>query len=143
MGIKFNWRELYMSSSVFLAVPSNAPGGLDAGISEHFGHCDLFTLINIEEGKIASVDTVNNVEHGAGGCMEPVTLLKDQGVQAVVVGGMGARPMQAFAEVNIDVYFAEKKSLNKVQEAVDGILEGSFPVMRADQTCKGAGSCHH
>ncbi|WPD22470.1 MAG: NifB/NifX family molybdenum-iron cluster-binding protein [Candidatus Electrothrix aestuarii] len=132
-----------MSSSFFLAVPSNTPGGLDAEISEHFGHCELFTLIDIQEGKVASVDTVANVEHGAGGCMEPVQLLKDQGVQAIVVGGMGARPMQALADVNIDVYFAEKSSLNKVQEAVDGIVQGSFPVMRADQTCKGAGTCHH
>jgi len=132
-----------MSSSLFLAVPSNTPGGLDAEISEHFGHCELFTLINIQEGKVASVDTVPNVEHGAGGCMEPVQLLKDQGVQAIVVGGMGARPMQALADVNIDVYFAEKNSLKKVQEAVDGLVQGNFPVMRADQTCKGAGTCHH
>ena len=132
-----------MSSSLFLAVPSDTPGGLDAEISEHFGHCELFTLINIQEGKIVSVDTVANVEHGAGGCMEPVRLLKDQGVQAIVVGGMGARPMQAFAEVDIDVYFAEKDSLKKVQEAVDGLVQGDFPVMRAEQTCKGAGTCHH
>ncbi len=132
-----------MSSSIFLAVPSNTPGGLDAGISEHFGHCDLFTLINIQEGIIAAVDTVANVEHGAGGCMEPVQLLKDQGVEAIIVGGMGARPMQAFADVDIDVYFAEKNSLNKVQEAVEGLVQGDFPRMRSDQTCKGAGSCHH
>ncbi len=132
-----------MSSSLFLAVPSNTPGGLDAEISEHFGHCDLFTLINIQEGKVASIDTVANVEHGAGGCMEPVLLLKDQGVQAIVVGGMGARPMQAFAEVNIDVYYAAKNSLKNVQEAVDGLVQGDFPVMRAEQTCKGAGTCHN
>ena len=132
-----------MSSSVFLAVPSNAPGGLDAEISEHFGHCELFTLINIQEGKVASVNTVANVEHGAGGCMEPVQLLKDQGVEAIVVGGMGARPMQAFAEVNIDVYYAAKGSLKRVQEVVDGLFQGGFPAMRAEQTCKGAGTCHH
>ncbi|XOF34984.1 MAG: NifB/NifX family molybdenum-iron cluster-binding protein [Candidatus Electrothrix sp. YB6] len=132
-----------MNSSLVLAVPSNTPGGLDAGISEHFGHCDLFTLIKIQGGNIASVETVANVEHGTGGCMEPVMLLKNQGVQAVVVGGMGARPMQAFADVNIDVYYAAKDSLENVQAAVDGVLEGNFPVMRPEQTCQGAGSCHH
>ncbi len=132
-----------MSSSLFLAVPSNTPGGLDAEISEHFGHCDLFTLIKIQGGKVASVDTVANVEHGAGGCMEPVMLLKDQGVEAIVVGGMGTRPMQAFAEVNIDVYYAAKDSLKNVQEAVSGLVQGDFPVMRAEQTCKGAGTCHN
>jgi predicted Fe-Mo cluster-binding NifX family protein len=132
-----------MNSSLVLAVPSNTPGGLAAGISEHFGHCDLFTLIKIQEKKIASVETVANVEHGAGGCLEPVMLLKNQGVQAVVVGGMGARPMQAFADVNIDVYYAAKDSLKNVQAAVDGVLEGNFPVMRPEQSCKGSGSCHH
>lgn len=132
-----------MSSSVLLAVPSNTPGGLEAEISEHFGHCDLFTLIKIQEGKIASVDTIANVEHGAGGCMAPVMLLKDQGVEAIVVGGMGARPMQVFAEVKIDVYYAAKNSLENVQEAVDGVIQGNFPLMRPEQTCQGGSTCDH
>jgi predicted Fe-Mo cluster-binding NifX family protein len=132
-----------MNSSLVLAIPSNNPGGLEAEISEHFGHCDLFTLVDIQEGKVASVDTVSNVEHGAGGCMEPVKLLKDQGVQAIVVGGIGARPMQAFAEVSIDVYYADRNSLGDVEAAVSGLLDGKFPVMRTDQTCKGGGDCHH
>ncbi len=133
-----------MSSSFLLAVPSETPGGLEGGLSRHFGHCDLFTLINIQEGAIASVDTVNNVEHGAGGCLTPVNLLKEQGVRAILVGGIGARPMRAFADVNIDVYYAADSSLDTVQEAVSGIVDGRFPIMRADQTCHGGeGGCHH
>ncbi|MCW5199955.1 dinitrogenase iron-molybdenum cofactor biosynthesis protein, partial [Desulfobulbus sp. F1] len=96
-----------MTSSLMVAVPSDNPGGLAANISGHFGHCDLFTLINIQEGKVASVDTVNNVAHSAGGCLAPVNLLRDKGVGAIVVGGMGARPMQAFAEAGIAVYYAD------------------------------------
>jgi predicted Fe-Mo cluster-binding NifX family protein len=132
-----------MTSSFMLAVPSENPGGLAANISGHFGHCDLFTLINIQEGKIASVDTVNNLEHGAGGCVAPVNLLRDKGVQAIVVGGLGARPMQAFATAGIEVYYAAQETLNNVEEAVSGLLAGQFPQMRADQTCKGDGNCHH
>ena len=39
-----------------VAVPSCAPGGIDAQISEHFGHCDLFTLVEIDNAEVTSVD---------------------------------------------------------------------------------------
>jgi predicted Fe-Mo cluster-binding NifX family protein len=132
-----------MKSSFMLAVPSNNPGGLAAGISGHFGHCDLFTLITIQEGKIASVDTVANLEHGAGGCVAPVHLLRDKGVGAIVVGGLGARPMQAFADAGIAVYYADQSSLKDVEAAASGLLAGQFPQMRPDQVCKGDGHCQH
>ncbi len=132
-----------MNSSVLLAVPSDNPGGLTANISGHFGHCDIFTLISIQEGKIAAVDTVGNVEHGVGGCLEPVSLLRGKGVGAIVVGGMGARPMQAFAEAGIAVYYADRDALRSVGEVADGFLSGKFPQMRPEQTCKGSGTCHH
>jgi predicted Fe-Mo cluster-binding NifX family protein len=66
-----------MIESLRLAVPSNNPGGLEAGRSDHFGHCDLFTLVDIRDNKIVEVETVSNQEHGAGGCMVPVQFLKD------------------------------------------------------------------
>ena len=31
--------------NALLAIPSMAPGGLDASVSAHFGHCDAFTLV--------------------------------------------------------------------------------------------------
>jgi predicted Fe-Mo cluster-binding NifX family protein len=131
-----------MNSSLVLAIPSNNPGGLEAEISEHFGHCDLFTLIKIQEGKVASVETVSNVEHAEGGCMAPVQLLKNQGVQAIVVGGIGARPLQAFSEVSIDVYYGDRGALNNVEAAANGMIDGNFPVMRSDQACGGHSNCH-
>jgi predicted Fe-Mo cluster-binding NifX family protein len=132
-----------MNSSLLVAVPSENPGGLTAKISGHFGHCDLFTLISLQEGKIAAVDMVNNVEHSAGGCLAPVSLLKDKGVGAIVVGGMGARPMQAFADAGIAVYYADHNTLHNVGEAAAGFLAGSFPQMQLEQTCQGHdGNCH-
>ena len=35
-----------------LAVPSDAPGGFDADISGHFGHCDAFSLFRIDNGTV-------------------------------------------------------------------------------------------
>lgn len=131
-----------MIKSLRIAIPSNNPGGLEAGRSDHFGHCDVFTLVDIEDGKVGKVDTVSNQEHGAGGCMVPVNFLRDQGVKAIVVGGIGARPLQGFGEVGIDVYFADRNNVQNVQSVVEGMIAGQFPLIRPDQTCSGHANCH-
>jgi predicted Fe-Mo cluster-binding NifX family protein len=35
-----------------VAVPSELPGGLDAGVNAHFGHCEVYTLVIINDHKI-------------------------------------------------------------------------------------------
>ena len=131
-----------MSKSLFFAVPSNNPGGLEAGRSDHFGHCDVFTIIKVEDGEIAEVDTLANQEHGAGGCMVPVQFLKNKDVKAIVVGGIGARPLQGFVDAGIDVFYADRNVAQTVGSVVDGMLKGQFPIIQADQACKGHANCH-
>ena len=41
--------------STVVAVPSAMPGGLDAQMGMHFGHCDIYTIVEIEDNKIKSV----------------------------------------------------------------------------------------
>ncbi len=127
-----------------IAIPSNSPGGLQAQRSDHFGHCDIFTLVDIDEKqKIKDVTVIKNGDHEAGGCLVPVKILQDAGAEAIIVGGMGARPMRGFADVGITVYFADRTSLKTVQEVVDGLTTNTLPVMHADQVCKGSGNCDH
>lgn len=125
-----------------IAVPSNAPGGLEAARSGHFGHCDLFTLVDLENGQVAAVETVDNIAHEAGGCMAPVGLLKDKGIDAIVVGGMGARPLAGFAGVGITVCFAAQHAFGSVKAAVDGLLNNDLVIMQPTQACQGHGDCH-
>ena len=67
-----------------IAVPSQSSEGLTSKRSEHFGHCDFFTLVDIADGEINQIKTVDNVAHGAGGCMMPVKLLQDHNVHILV-----------------------------------------------------------
>ena len=43
---------------VRLAIPSEGEGGLDGLRAGHFGHCDVFTCVDIEHGKIGTVRIV-------------------------------------------------------------------------------------
>lgn len=120
-----------------VALPSNAPGGMDAGLGAHFGHCDLYTLVEVEDGQIKDTKVVPNVPHQQGGCMAPVQYLAGQGVKMLIAGGMGMRPLMGFNQVGIDVYFGGNTTT--VNEAVQALLQGSLPRFTQQFTCGGGG----
>lgn len=127
-----------------IAFPSNNPGGLQSSRSDHFGHCEVFTIVEFEDqNTVGSIETITNHGHAAGGCMTPVKILKDAGVEAIVVGGLGARPMQGFSQVGIDVYFAAPNMAKDVEGLVKLFADGQLPKMQPTQVCKGSGNCHH
>jgi predicted Fe-Mo cluster-binding NifX family protein len=126
-----------------VAIPSNAPGGLEAKRSEHFGHCDIFTVVNLDGKAVTGVETVDNVGHEAGGCLVPVKILQDARVDAIVVAGMGARPMMGFSQAGIIVYYADPNRILDVGVAIENLTAGNLPIMRSDQACSGSGNCHH
>ena len=122
-----------------IAVPSLAPGGLQAERSGHFGHCDFFTLVKVSGDTVTAVSAVDNAPHHEGGCLDTVRLLASLGTTDIVVGGMGARPLAFFGDMGISVYADQE--LPTVGEVVDALLRGNVPVMSAMQVC-GGGSCH-
>jgi predicted Fe-Mo cluster-binding NifX family protein len=122
-----------------VAVPSLTPGGLEAERSGHFGHCDMFTLVKLENDAVTDVSVVANLPHGEGGCLDPVRMLASLGTTEIVVGGMGARPLAYFAELGINVYVDSQTPT--VQAVVDALLAGNIGMMTPGQVC-GGGNCH-
>ena len=120
---------------VRLAIPSEGEGGLDGMRAGHFGHCDVFTCVDIEDGKIGAVRIVANKEHVQGGCMVPVQLLAQEGVNAIVVGGIGMRPLMGFRQMGIDVYHdAERREIRPV---VEDFAAGALMLISDQQVCGG------
>ncbi len=124
-----------------LAIPSEIPGGLDAALSQHFGHAPSFTLVEIEGQDVKSVQVLPNGDHVAGGCMAPVMTLKEAGVNALVSGGMGMRPLAGCQQVGIQVFFNE--GVATVSEAVRLVVQGQARVFGPAQVCGGGGNCGH
>ena len=129
-------------STTLVAVPSCAPGGIDAQISEHFGHCDLFTLVEIDNGEVIKVDSLPGVAHQQGGCMVPVALLANRGVKILIAGGMGMRPLMGFSQIGIDVY--KNGGAAKVGQAIQAFLDGSMTKFSPEASCAShaEGGCH-
>ncbi|NNG00045.1 MAG: NifB/NifX family molybdenum-iron cluster-binding protein [Desulfobacteraceae bacterium] len=120
-----------------IAIPSTGAGGIDGERSGHFGHCDVFTFVDVKDGQIASVSTINNAEHVQGGCMVPVNLLAEHQANALIVGGIGMRPLMGFRQVGIDVYYdAERPAIKPV---VEDLIAGKLPMINDNQVCGGGG----
>ena len=121
-----------------IAVPSIEKGGLEGQRSGHFGHCDVFTLVDVEDGEIKSVTTVPNQSHVQGGCMVPVNFLAGHKVNALIVGGIGMRPLMGFRQVGIDVYYDATRQ--EIKPVVEDLIAGKLPQITDNQVCGGGGS---
>lgn len=120
-----------------IAVPSNGVGGLDGTRSGHFGHCDCFTMIDVENGEIKEVSILQNQEHAQGGCMVPVNLLASNNVKYLIVGGIGMRPLMGFRQVGIRVFHEDQQP--EIGPVVEAMLAGKLSEIREDQVCGGGG----
>lgn len=120
-----------------IAIPSIDDGGLNGQRSGHFGHCDVFTLVDVEGGEIKQVTTVPNQSHVQGGCMVPVNLLADNRVNALIVGGIGMRPLMGFKQSGIDVYYDVARY--EIKPVVEDLIAGKLPLITDNQVCGGGG----
>jgi predicted Fe-Mo cluster-binding NifX family protein len=123
--------------SKIIAIPSSHPGGLEAPLGAHFGHCDLYTLVTLEGEEIKDVKVIPNVPHQQGGCMAPVNYLAQQGVAELIAGGMGMRPLMGFNQAGIEVFFGANSQT--VGEAVNAAIAGSLQRFGQEHTCGGGG----
>ena len=126
-------------AKVRIAIPSEGEGGLDGLRAGHFGHCDVFTLVDVEDGVIKEVSVLANREHVQGGCMVPVQLLAQNSVNRLVVGGIGMRPLMGFRQVGIDVYYDGERQ--EIRPVVLDMIAGNLPLIGDHQVC-GGGSAH-
>ena len=69
-------------------------------LTAHFGHCQEFALLEVEDNQIKSKETLVPPPH------EPGVLpkwLHDLGTNVIIAGGMGARALDLFAQNDIKV----------------------------------------
>ena len=69
-------------------------------LTAHFGHCQEFALVEVEDSQIKNKETLVPPPH------EPGVLpkwLHEMGTNVIIAGGMGARALDLFAQNNVKV----------------------------------------
>jgi predicted Fe-Mo cluster-binding NifX family protein len=119
-----------------LGIPSLRPGGLEANVSAHFGHCELFTAVEIDGSEITRVWTIDN--NGEHNCMIPVQKMRQEGIDTVLIGGIGRKPLMEFQRMGIRVHFGANGTVLK---AVSDFLNDSLKEATMQDVCHG-NNCH-
>ncbi|OGS33900.1 MAG: dinitrogenase iron-molybdenum cofactor [Elusimicrobia bacterium RIFOXYC2_FULL_34_12] len=91
-------------------------------VSAHFGRCPSFTVVDIENGKVAKKEFVANPGHQPGAI--PL-FLHEKGVECIVAGGMGGRAEEFFQQYKIRTVVGISGSIEEVIEKLrNGTLVG-------------------
>lgn len=104
---------------------STMSGGLNDKVSEVFGRAGSFTIVDVENGDIKSVEVVRNdyAVRGGGAGIAVSQFLANKGVNVVLTGNVGPNALSVLNSAGIKVYRA---SGMKVGEAVEKFLKGEL-----------------
>ncbi len=92
-------------------------------VCEHFGHCEGFTLVEIQESKVKEQKYIENPGHKPG--FLPV-FLHDKNVDTIISGGMGKGAIDIFKEKNINVITGASGDINLlIEDFINGKVESS------------------
>jgi predicted Fe-Mo cluster-binding NifX family protein len=107
-----------------IAISADQKTGLEANVSEHFGRCAFYVLVDVEDKEIKKTQTVENPffdSHGGPG--EVPAFINEQKANVIMAGGMGGRAFTFFEQFNIE---AVTGATGTVKEAVDKYLAGEL-----------------
>ncbi len=69
-------------------------------VTQHFGYCQMFTIYNVKDKQITSIENVLNPGHQPGFLPH---FLGDMQVNTIISGGMGSKAVDLFNAQGIEV----------------------------------------
>lgn len=74
---------------------------IDGKLTGHFGRCEKFAIVAVEDNKIISETFIAPPAHSPGSYPN---FLAELGVNTIITGGMGPKAQEIFNQNNIEVY---------------------------------------
>jgi len=99
-------------------------------VSAHFGRCEYYELLDVEDGEAVERECLLSPGHGQP--RELPRLMQEHRVDCVVCGGAGPRAQQLFAELGIEFMLG-----------VSGALDEVIPALAAGELESGEDDCFH
>lgn len=99
-----------------VAVPSR-----DGQVDEHFGHCQYFTVVSVDDAKNIVAEETFTPDPGCGCKSNLVSVLSEMGVSALVAGNMGQGAVAKLGQGGVKV---TRGAFGPVREAVQAWLDG-------------------
>ncbi|WP_425446930.1 NifB/NifX family molybdenum-iron cluster-binding protein [Dethiothermospora halolimnae] len=95
-------------------------------VSQHFGHCEGFEVINIEDNDIKGREFIPNPGHRPGFLPK---FLSEKGIDTIISGGMGQMAQALFEENNIEVITGASGNIDdNINKFINNKLESTDEV---------------
>ncbi len=105
-------------------------------IFQHFGHTQQFKIYEIQNDQVVSAEVIDTNGSGHGALAD---FLREQDVQILICGGIGAGAQFALAEAGIRLFGG---AFGSADEAVQALLAGNL-LYNPDVRCDHHGEDHH
>jgi predicted Fe-Mo cluster-binding NifX family protein len=107
---------------VKVAVPAMGKG-LESRVSEAFGRCPFFVMVDVKDGKVEGAENLENSarESARGAGTTAVQLIADGGAEAAMAIFLGPRAFSALSSLGIKAYRA---SPGTVRENAERLASG-------------------
>ena len=102
--------------------------GLNGQISQHFGRCPSYLIVDVEGNEIKKSDIISNpyYENHIPGMVPK--FISEQGANVMIAGGMGPRAIDMFSNFGIEVVTGAIGNVGNVLKAyLQGEISGVEP----------------
>ena len=104
--------------------------GLGGQISQHFGRCPYYLIVEVEGLEIVKTETVNNPYYNSHSPGMVPQFINEQGVNVMIAGGMGPRAIDMFTSLGIE---AVSGAVGNVGNILQAYLRGEITGVEACQ----------
>lgn len=113
-----------------ICIPTMGVSGMDEDICQHFGRAPTFTVIDLDS---KDVKVLKNISEHMGGTGLPTETISAEGVQVMIVGGLGPKAVSFFNQAGIEVFVG---AAGTVKDAIDDWNANMLVHADMDNACK-------
>jgi predicted Fe-Mo cluster-binding NifX family protein len=111
-----------------IAIACEDNQGLNGQISQHFGRCPFYLIVDVEDDEIRKAESIVNPYHNNHIPGKIPQFIKEQGVNVMIAGGMGPRAIDMFTNLGIEVLTGAMGSARNILQAyLRGEISGVEP----------------
>ena len=111
-----------------IALATEDNQGLNGQISQHFGRCPYYLIVEVEGLEIAKSESVNNPYYNSHAPGMVPQFINEQGVNVMIAGGMGPMAIDMFTGLGIEVVSGAVGNVGNVLQAyLKGEITGVEP----------------
>lgn len=123
-----------------IAVSANQNKGLESAVGAHFGRCPYFVLVDVEEGKVQAVQTIDNPYYSQHQPGQVPGFIRSQEADVMLSGGMGGRAVAFFQQYGIQPVTGAAGTVGQsVERFLAGQLQGTAPCAESVEHGHGRG----